>query len=154
MAARVHEQYMREALKEAERALSASEKPVGVVITAKLHLVARAHHQTKTLRDPTAHAAMIAITQATSALQSDQLTGATIYVTQEPCCMCLGAILLSGVSRLVFGADDIKQGACGSVIDVTANERLNRRLLVVRGVLAPECLALLRKGVVGTRVTG
>jgi tRNA(adenine34) deaminase len=99
----------------------------------------------KLLRDPTAHATVIAITQAANALQSDELSEAVVYVTQEPCGMCVGALLLSGVDRLVFGAADPKRGACGSVVDLTSNERLNRRLTVVKEVLAGECHALLRK---------
>ena len=150
--AKLHEPYMREAIKEAERALTSREKPVGAVIVYKGRLIGRAHHQIKTLKDPTAHAGMIAITQAANALQSEQLTGATLYVTQEPCCMCVGAMLLSGISRLVFGTEDIKQGACGSVIDLPTNERLNRKLTVVRGVLASECAAILRKATVGARL--
>ena len=152
MAVKLHDPYMREAIKEAERGLAAREKPVGAVIVHKGRLIARAHHQSKTLKDPTAHAGIIAITQAANALQSEQLTGATLYVTQEPCCMCVGAVLLSGISRLVFGTDDITQGACGSVIDLTTNERLNRRLTVTKGVLASDCAALLRKAVVGARM--
>ena len=151
MAIKPDEQYMREALKEAERALAAREKPVGAIVVHKGHIIARAHHQMRTLRDPTAHAAIIAITQAANTLQSDQLTGAVLYATQEPCCMCVGAVLLSGVSRLVVGADDVKQGACGSAIDIPGNERLNRRLSVVKGVLLSECLTILRKSMAGIR---
>ena len=139
------EQYMREALKEAERALTSRERPIGTVIVHKGQIIARAHHQVKLLRDPTAHATIIAITQAANALQSDQLPEAVVYVTQEPCAMCVGAVLLSGVDRLVFGAADPKRGACGSAVDLTNNERLNRRLVVTKDVLAGECHALLRK---------
>ena len=142
---KVDEQYMREALKEAERALAAKDRPIGTVIVHQGQVIARAHHQVKLLRDPTAHAAVIAITQAANALQSDQLPEAVVYVTQEPCAMCTGALLLSGVAKVVFGADDPKRGACGSVMDLTSNERINRRLVVVRDVLAGECHALLRK---------
>ncbi len=139
------EQYMREALKEAEQALASKERPIGAVIVHQGQVIARAHHQVKLLRDPTAHAAVIAITQAANALQSDQLPGASVYLTQEPCAMCVGALFLSGASRLVFGAADPKRGACGSAVDLTSNERLNRRLVVVKEVLAGECHALLRK---------
>jgi tRNA(adenine34) deaminase len=142
---RTDDQYMREALKEAEQALMSKDRPIGAVIVSQGHVVARARHQVKLLRDPTAHAAIIAITQAANALQSDQLPDAVVYVTQEPCAMCVGALLLSGASRVVFGAADPKRGACGSVVDLTSNERLNRRLVVVREVLAGECHALLRK---------
>ena len=139
------EPYMREALKEAEHALSSKDRPIGAVIVHQGHVIARAHHQVKLLRDPTAHAAIIAITQAANAVQSDQLPEATVYLTQEPCAMCVGALLLSGAARLVFGAADPKRGACGSAVDLTSNERLNRRLVVVKDVLAGECHALLRK---------
>ena len=139
------EQYMREALKEAEQALTSRDKPIGAVIVHKGQVIARAHHQVKLLRDPTAHATIIAITQAANALGSDQLAEAVVYVTQEPCSMCVGALLLSGAARLVFGAADPKRGACGSVVDLTSNERLNRKLIVAKEVLAGECHALLRK---------
>ncbi|PIQ83623.1 MAG: tRNA-specific adenosine deaminase [Candidatus Omnitrophica bacterium CG11_big_fil_rev_8_21_14_0_20_63_9] len=137
--------YMREALKEAEQALTSRDRPVGAAIVHQGQVVAKARHQVKLLRDPTAHAAIIAITQAANALQSDQLPEATIYVTQEPCAMCVGAILLSGAARLVFGAADPKRGACGSAVDLTSNERLNRRLTVTKEILAGECHLLLRK---------
>ena len=152
MTVKPDEQHMREALKEAEQALTSRDRPVGAVIVHKGQMIARAHHQVKLLRDPTAHAAIIAITQAANALQSDQLPEATVYVTKEPCAMCVGALLLSGVSRLVFGALDSKQGACGSVVDLSSNEQLNRRLAVVKEVLAGECYTLLRKATAGTRI--
>lgn len=145
------EQYMREALKEAEHALASRDRPIGAVIVNQGQVIARAHHQVRLLRDPTAHAAIIAITQAANALQSDQMPDAIVYVTQEPCAMCAGAILLSGALRLVFGASDPKSGACGSVIDLTSHERLNRRLEIVREVLAGECHALLRKASAGVQ---
>jgi tRNA(adenine34) deaminase len=143
--AKPDEQYMREALKEAEQALASRDRPVGAVIVNEGQVVARAHHQVKLLRDPTAHATVIAITQAANTLQSDQLNEAVVYVTQEPCAMCVGALFLSGVALLVFGATDPKRGACGSAVDLTSNERLNRRLVIVKEVLAGECYALLRK---------
>ena len=145
MASKTDEQYMREALKEAERALAAKDRPIGAVIVHQGQVIARAHHQVKLLRDPTAHATIIAITQAANALQSDQMPEAVIYVTQEPCAMCTGALLLSGATKVVFGAEDQKRGACGSVMDITNNERINRRLVVVRDVLSGECYALMRK---------
>ena len=149
--AKPDEQYMREALKEAEQALTSRDLPVGAIIVNKGQVIARAHHQVKLLRDPTAHATVIAITQAANALQSDQLPDVVVYVTQEPCPMCVGALLLSGVARVVFGAADPKRGACGSVVDLTSNERLNRRLVVVKEVLAGECHALLRRAGAGVR---
>ena len=136
---------MREALKEAEQALRAKDRPVGAVIVHQGQVIARAHHQVRLLRDPTAHAVIIALTQAANALQSEQLPEAVIYLTQEPCAMCVGAVLLSGAARLVFGAADPKRGACGSVVDLTSNEQLNRRLVVAREVLAADCYALLRR---------
>ena len=151
MTTKPDEPYMREALKEAEQALASRDRPVGAVVVHQDHVVARAHHQVKLLRDPTAHATIIAITQAANALQSDQLAEAAIYVTQEPCAMCVGAVLLSGAERLVIGAADPKRGACGSAVDLTSNERLNRRLVVVKEVLAGECHALLRKATAGVR---
>jgi len=148
MVEKTDEQYMREALKEAEQALGSRDRPVGAIIANQGQLVAKAHHQVRLLRDPTAHASIIAITQAANALQSDQLPEAILYVTQEPCPMCVGAVLLSGIARLVYGAADSKRGGCGSVVDLTSHERLNRRLVVVRDVLAGECHALLRKAAV------
>ena len=149
---KVDEQYMREALKEAQRALEAKDVPVGCLIIHRGRPIGRASHQMKTLRDPTAHAAIIAITQAANALQSDRLAGSTMYVTQEPCSMCIGAILISGINRLVIGTDDVKQGACGSVVNLPSNERLNRRLTVTKGVLPGECASLLRKATAGARL--
>lgn len=151
MAQKLDEAYMREALKEAEQALEGREKPAGAVVVHRARVIGRAHHQTAMLKDPTAHAAIIAITQAANALQADHLTRTTLYVTQEPCCMCLGAVLLSGISRLVIGTEDPKQGACGSVVDLPGNERLNRKLTVVKGVLAGECASMLRKATVSVR---
>ena len=146
------ETYMREALKEAEQALAAKERPIGTVIVHGSQIIARAHHQVKLLRDPTAHATIIAITQAANALQSDQIAEAVVYVTQEPCAMCTGALLLSGAARIVFGTPDPKRGACGSVVDLTSNERINRRMVVVKDVLAGECAALLRKATAGIQM--
>lgn len=146
------EQYMREALKEAEQALASKDLPIGAVVLHQGRVIARAHHQVRLLRDPTAHATIIAITQAANALQSDELSEVVVYVTQEPCAMCVGALLLSGAARVVFGAADPKRGACGSVVDLTSNERLNRRLVVVKDVLAGEAYALLRKAAVGSRL--
>ena len=146
------ERFMREALKEAEQALSSKDRPVGVVIVHQGQIIARARHQVKLLRDPTAHAGIIAITQAANALQSDQLPEATVYITQEPCAMCVGALFLSGAARLVYGAPDVKRGACGSVLDLSSNEQLNRRLVVVKEVLAGECHALLRKAAASAHI--
>jgi len=145
MTTKPDEQYMREALKEAEEALASKDRPVGAVVVRQGHVIAKARHQVKLLRDPTAHAVIIAITQAANALQADQLPEAVVYVTQEPCAMCVGALILSGAARLVYGASDPKRGACGSVVDLTSNERLNRHLSVVKDVLAGDCYALLRR---------
>ncbi len=152
MTIKIDEMYMREAIKEAEQALTSKDQPVGAVILHTGRVIGRAHNQVKLLRDPTAHAIVIALTQAASAMGSDQLPEAVAYVTKEPCAMCLGALLLGGVARLVYGAADTKSGACGSVIDLTNNERLNRRLVVVRDVLAGECYTLLRKAAPGVHI--
>ena len=154
MVAKVDEQYMREALKEAEQALASRDRPIGTVIVHQGRVIAKAHHQVKLLRDPTAHATVIAITQAANALSSDQMPEASIYITQEPCPMCVGAVLLSGAARLVLGAMDAKFGACGSVVDLSNNERLNRRLTVTKDVLAGECYALIRKGAANAHAGG
>jgi len=139
------EAFMREALKEAQKALEADEVPVGAVIVREGRLIARAHNQRETLRDPTAHAEMIALTQAAAALERWRLSGCTLYVTLEPCTMCAGAMVLARIERLVYGADDSKAGAVGSLYNIPRDMRLNHRLEVTSGVLAEVCSDLLQQ---------
>jgi len=135
----VDEMRMTQALRSAADAAEDGEVPVGAVIYHRDRLIGRAYNQRETLQDPTAHAEILAITQAASALGSWRLEDCTMYVTLEPCAMCAGALVLSRMPRLVFGAWDPKAGACGSVLDVLACERLNHTVEVVPGVLAEPC---------------
>jgi tRNA(adenine34) deaminase len=135
---------IRAALRDARAAADADEVPVGCVIVHDGLVIGRGHNQTETLQDATAHAEVVAIGAASSALGSWRLTGCTMYVTLEPCAMCAGAIVLARVPRLVYGAPDPKAGACGSVLDVIHERRLNHRVEVAPGVLAEECGELLR----------
>lgn len=135
---------IRAALRDARAAAGADEVPVGCVIVHDGLVIGRGHNQTETLQDATAHAEVVAIGAASSALGSWRLTGCTMYVTLEPCAMCAGAIVLARVPRLVYGAPDPKAGACGSVLDVIHEPRLNHRVEVTAGVLAEECGELLR----------
>jgi len=137
------EAYMLEAIKEACAAADRDEVPVGAVIVCAGKIIGRAHNQVELLKDPTAHAEMIAITQATNFLGNKWLSEATMYVTIEPCSMCAGALVLARMRRLVFGALDPKTGACGSVYDIVRHQTLNHRVAVRSGVLADECGLLL-----------
>jgi tRNA(adenine34) deaminase len=131
--------WMRDALRLAEAAREADEVPVGCVIVHDGRVIARAHNQRETLRDPTAHAEMIAITQAAEALDSWRLEACTLYVTLEPCAMCAGAMVLARLDRLVYGADDPKTGAVASVFRLLDEPRLNHRVRLTGGVLAEPC---------------
>jgi tRNA(adenine34) deaminase len=135
---------MRAALRDAQAAAEADEVPVGCVVVHDGLVIGRGHNQTVTLQDATAHAEIVAIGAASGALGSWRLLDCTLYVTLEPCAMCAGAIILARVPRLVYGAIDPKAGACGSVLDVIHERRLNHRVEVVPGVLAGECGELLR----------
>ncbi|MBU3912211.1 MAG: tRNA adenosine(34) deaminase TadA [Candidatus Omnitrophica bacterium] len=136
--------YMDQALREAKKAFDKDEVPVGVVIVHKGSIIARAHNQVEMLKDPTAHAEMIAITQAANYLQNERLIGCSLYVTIEPCSMCAGAMVLARIDRLIYGASDPKTGACGSIINVVDNKKLNHRINVKKGVLEDEAGLLLR----------
>ena len=135
--------FMQEALKQARKAYDQEEVPVGAVIVYKNKIIARAHNQIKLLKDPTAHAEMIAITQAANYLENERLLETTMYVTIEPCAMCAGALVLARVKQLFFGAHDHKTGACGSVLNVVANKDLNHCLEVNSGLLGQGCAALM-----------
>ncbi|MFG0318366.1 MAG: tRNA adenosine(34) deaminase TadA [Planctomycetota bacterium JB042] len=137
------ERWMAKAIREAVVALDSGEVPVGAVIVAAGTLVARAHNQVRTLRDPTAHAEMLAITQAAAALENERLATATLYVTLEPCAMCAGALVQARVDRVVFGAADLKAGACGSVMDVLGHPASNHRPGRTAGILAEPSAELL-----------
>jgi tRNA(adenine34) deaminase len=130
---------MRLALEQAHAALAADEVPVGAVIVHGERVIAAAHNQRETLRDPTAHAEMIAITQAAEALRDWRLEGCTLYVTLEPCPMCAGAILQARLPLVVYGAADPKAGAVQSLYQLLSDSRLNHRCQVVPGVLAGPC---------------
>ncbi|HHT9111671.1 MAG TPA: tRNA adenosine(34) deaminase TadA [Candidatus Brocadiaceae bacterium] len=143
--ARSHEYFMRQAILEAEKAVEKDEVPVGAVIVHENRIIARAHNQREMLQDPTAHAEMIAITQAAAYLQSWRLTGATIYVTLEPCAMCAGALVQSRIDTLVYGTVDKKAGACTSIMNLVQEPRFNHRLAVVPHVLADECKYILQR---------
>jgi tRNA(adenine34) deaminase len=131
--------FMEMALREAEKAREADEVPVGCVIVRGGRLIARAHNQRETLHDPTAHAEMIAITQAAEAVGDWRIDGATLYVTLEPCPMCAGAIVLARIARVVFGTRDPKAGAVRSLYQLLEDDRLNHRASVTEGVLADQC---------------
>lgn len=138
------EEYMVHALRLAEQAAEAGEVPVGAVIVRDGRILARAHNQVESLHDATAHAEMIAITQASAALENWRLEKCDVIVTLEPCAMCAGAMVNSRVARIVYGADDPIAGACGSVFDVVTDKRLNHRIPVIKGVLADRAGALLK----------
>ena len=137
--------YMSEALKEAKKAFATEEVPVGCVIVYDRKIIARAHNQIKLLKDPTAHAEMIALTQAASYLQNERLLDTLVYVTIEPCPMCAGAMVLGRVKRLIYGAGDPKTGAANSVFNIVNNKKLNHRIKVTKGVLEKDSLELLRE---------
>jgi len=134
--------FMREAIRQAKEGAQADEVPVGAVVVYERKIIARAHNQIEMLKDPTAHAEMIAITQATNYLSSKWLQECSLYVTIEPCSMCAGALVLARIARVCFGAEDPKTGACGSVINIVNHKLLNHRLEVAGGVLAAQCAAL------------
>jgi len=139
-----HEGWMRWVLKEAEKALSKGEVPVGAVVVYEGQIIGRGYNQTETLNDPTAHAEMIAISAAANTLNSWRLENCSLYVTVEPCAMCAGAIVLSRIKRLVFGAMDPKAGACGSLRNIVQDYRLNHQVEVISGILAEESSELLK----------
>jgi tRNA(adenine34) deaminase len=131
--------FMRLALREAERALEHDDVPIGAVIVRDDEVIASAHNERELRQDPTAHAEILALREAARAVGSWRILDAALYVTLEPCAMCAGAIVLARLPRVVFGATDPKAGACGSVLDVLAEERLNHRPEVAGGLLAPDC---------------
>lgn len=139
-----HEIWMNYAYKEAEKAYEKGELPIGAVIVFDNRIIAKGHNQVETLRDPTAHAEIIAITSAAEYLSSKVLLGCTMYVTLEPCTMCAGAIVLAKFEALYFGAFDNKSGACGSVLNVTNNKSLNHQLSVTGGILDEKCGEIIR----------
>lgn len=134
-----HAFYMRQALAEAQQALIENEVPVGALIVHRGRVIASAHNQREQLKDPTAHAEMIAITQAAESLQSWRLEQCVLYVTLEPCPMCAGAILQARIPVVVFGAADPKAGAVQSLFAMLSDARLNHRCEVVAGVLGEPC---------------
>ena len=140
-----HEHYMKQALAQAERAFAEDEVPIGAVIVQGERAIAAAYNQRETLSDPTAHAEIIAITQAAAALEDWRLEGCTLYVTLEPCIMCAGAILLARIPTVVYGATDPKGGAVQSLYHLLNDDRLNHRCQVIPGVLAAPCGELLTR---------
>jgi tRNA(adenine34) deaminase len=136
--------FMGEALRQAARAYEAEEVPVGAVIVREGRIIARASNQVELLKDATAHAEMLAITQAEQAVGDWRLTDCTLYVTKEPCPMCAGAIVHVRLARVVFGASDTKAGAAGSVLNLLQFPPLNHRCTITYGVREPECRRLLQ----------
>ncbi len=137
-------EYMRLALEQARKAVARGEVPIGAVLVRDDQVLAQAHNFRETWQDPTAHAEMVAIREASTQAGSWRLTETTLYVTLEPCAMCIGAIILARIPRLVFGALDPKAGACGSILDVPAERRLNHHVDVIGGVCEQESQALLQ----------
>ncbi len=129
------EKWMLEALKEAQKAFKKDEVPIGAVVVKEGRVIARGHNQVEMLRDATAHAEMLAITAAANSVENWRLEGAKLYCTLEPCSMCFGAMVLSRVEELVYGAPDLRHGACGSWVDLAAEPHPIHQLKVRGGVL-------------------
>ena len=138
-------QYMREALRQAQRAYRIGEVPVGAVVVRNGEIIARAHNRPIHLNDPSAHAEVLALRRAGRKVGNYRLPGCTLYVTIEPCSMCVGAIVQARIQRLVVGATDPKAGACGSVLSVLNNPKLNHRVAFEGGILQAECSAILQQ---------
>ena len=141
----MHEFFMRKALAEAQAAFDEEEVPIGAIIVQGERIIAAAHNQREQLKDPTAHAEMIAITQAAGALGDWRLDGCTLYVTLEPCPMCAGAIVLARIPVVVYGAADPKAGAVDSLYRVLTDRRLNHSCQTVAGVLGQDCGEILSR---------
>jgi tRNA(adenine34) deaminase len=137
--------YMRLALQQAAHSVAVGEVPIGALLVHQGTILAQSHNHRETWQDPTAHAEMIVIREGAKALGSWRLIGTTLFVTLEPCAMCLGAIILARIPRVVYGAKDPKAGACGSVLDFASDSRLNHRLEVHGGVLEEDSQRMLSK---------
>lgn len=148
---RYMDKFMAEALKEAERAFSLGEVPVGAVIVKDGQIIARGHNLTETAADPTAHAEIIAIRKAAEVLGGWRLIGCSLYVTVEPCAMCAGAMIWSRIENLYIGAMDPKAGACGSVFNIPVEEKLNHKIHVETGLMEEECSQLMKTFFSGLR---
>lgn len=136
--------YMVEALKEAEISMEYGDVPIGCIIEKNGEIIGRSGNKVERQKDPTAHAEIEAIKEATATLGRERLEGCNMYVTLEPCSMCAGAIVLARIEHLYIGALDPKAGACGSVLNVVAEERLNHRVKVTSGILNEECSSILK----------
>src|ERR1700733_10093659 len=143
--------FMGEALRQAARAYEAGEVPVGAVIVREGRIISRAFNQIEELKDATAHAEMLALTQAENAVGDWRLTDCTLYVTKEPCPMCAGAVVHTRLARVVFGANDPKGGAAGGAMNLLQFPTLNHRCKITGGVRAAECRALLQNFFAGQR---
>lgn len=143
--------YMKLAIKEAEKGFENGEVPVGAVLVHQKQVIGRAYSQVRLLKDPTAHAEVLAVTQACEAMGAERLPGTTLYVTLEPCPMCVGAMILARIERLVFGAREPKTGACGSVVNLMADGKWNHRFKIEEGLLEFESAALLQEFFKGRR---
>lgn len=152
--AQEHEQFMRMALEEAKLALAEDEVPVGAVIVRGGNVIASAHNQREQLNDPTAHAEMIAITQAASSIASWRLENCLLYVTLEPCPMCAGAILQSRLPLVIYGASDPKAGAVESMYQILSDPRLNHQTQATGGILVEACGQILSDFFVAQRAKG
>jgi len=133
------QQYMQAAISAASIAQDNGDVPIGAVVVYEQRIIARAYNQKEQLKDPTAHAEIVALTQAAEFVGNWRLQGCTMYVTLEPCTMCAGALVLARIDRLVYGCDDPKTGAVKSLYNIVQDERLNHRIEVTSGVLAEEC---------------
>lgn len=143
--------FMKQALREAEKAYERNEVPVGAVIVFEDKIIGRGYNQTLSLKDPTAHAEMIAITSAANYLQDYRLEGCKIYVTLEPCPMCAGALVNARISQLYFSVFDPKDGACGTLFNITHNKALNHQIKTFSGLLENESKSLLQAFFAGLR---
>ena len=136
---------MEEALKEARLAFQSGEVPIGAVIERDGRIISRGHNLTQTLKDPTAHAEILAIREAAGVLGGWRLIGCNLYVTVEPCTMCAGAMIWSRIENLYIGAMDAKAGACGSVFNIPQDDRLNHRIHVETGIMEEECRSIMQE---------
>ena len=141
----IDRRFMQEALELARKALESEDVPVGALVVHDERVIGRGYNQRERLQDPTAHAEMIALTAAAEFIGHWRLEDCTLYVTLEPCPMCAGALVLARLRRLVYGASDGKAGACGSLLTITADPRLNHQVHTVGGVMAGPCAELLRE---------